>query len=42
MNDKTPRPKPERHTVIFILFVYRNLDPGLEFHHEMCCDQGFL
>ena len=32
---KTPRPKPERHTVILILFVYRNLNPGLEFHHKV-------
>lgn len=48
---KTPRPKPERHTVISILFVYRNLNPGLEFHHKVVIvhrnllnhpsDQGF-
>ena len=48
---KTPGPKPERHTVIFILFVYRNLNPRLEFHHKVVIlhcnllnhpsDQGF-
>lgn len=48
---KTPGPKPERHTVISILFVYRNLNPRLEFHHKVVIvhcnlinhpsDQGF-
>lgn len=51
MNDKTPGPKPERHTTWFILFGYRNLNPGLEFHHKVVIihrnllnhpsDQGF-
>lgn len=48
---KTHGPKPKRHTVISILFVYRNLNPRLEFHHKVVIvhcnllnhpsDQGF-
>ena len=31
INDKTPRSKSERHAIVFILSVYRNLDPWLMF-----------
>ena len=31
INDKTPRSKSERHAIVFILSVYRNLYPWLMF-----------